>query len=257
MRSAVPAGADPRDFVILGVLMSGEGMSQQEVADRLNINRTAMVKLLDRLESIGHVVRRRNVNDRRSYILTLTPAGRAAVQAWEPLVAAGEAALTAPLLPEERQRLNDLLRRLLPALDAWLPHLPSQRTGYLLIHADLRLRRHAEYELSRIGLQQRHFAALATLAQIGRPCTQQELAQRLDAHDAAMVPVLDDLEARRLCERRRDRRDRRRYALRLTEEGQAALRAAQVVMRAVNEGVVALLAADGERELRRLLTKLG
>lgn len=256
MQSAVPPGADPRDFVILGVLSGSDAISQQDLADRLNINRTAMVKLLDRLEEIGYVVRSRNLNDRRSYVLSLTALGRTAHQEWVPKVAAGESALTAPLLPDERPRLNELLRKLLPTLDSGLPHPPSQRTGYLLIHADLRLRRRAEQELAGVGLQQRHFAALATLDQIGRPCTQQELAHHLNVHDAAMVPVVDDLEERRLVVRGRDRRDRRRYALKLTEDGRCALSNARSAMSVIKSEVVDLLGTDGDQELRDLLAKL-
>ncbi len=256
MQSAVPPGADPRDFVILGVLAASDAISQQDIADRLNINRTAMVKLLDRLEEMGYVVRSRNLQDRRSYVLSLTDHGRTTHKDWVPKVAAGEATLLAPLQPEERPRLNELLRRLLPTLDSGLPHPPSQRTGYLLIHADLRLRRRAEQELAAVGLQQRHFAALATLEQIGRPCTQQELAHQLNVHDAAMVTVVDDLEEQKLVVRGRDRRDRRRYALKVTEEGHTALAKARAAMSVIKAEVVGLLGADGDQELRDLLAKL-
>lgn len=255
MQGVLPPGTQLRHFAILGALAEDDAISQQDLAGRLNINRTVMVKLIDQLEEAGLVTRTRNPADRRSHILTLTPAGRQARDTMEPAVAKGEAELTAPLPPADRPRLNELLRRLLPDLDESLPHPPAQRTGYLLIHADLRLHRRGDQVLAPLGMQMRHFGSLATVAELGT-CTQQELAHQLGVTEAAMVQVVDELEEQAVVERRRDPRDRRRYALRLTGTGQAALTNARDALDTVHTEVIDLLGEAGDRELRDLLTKL-
>jgi DNA-binding MarR family transcriptional regulator len=255
MQAAMPTGTQPREYVVLGVLADTAAISQQDLADRLAINRTVMVKLIDRLEAAGHAARSRNPADRRSYVLSLTPAGRRAVARMAPAVARAEAQLTAPLRPTDRRRLNDLLRQLLPDLTGRVPDPPGLRTSYLLIHADLRLHRHADQVLAKLGMQMRHFGALTTVAQIG-PCPQQDLAHRLSVTETAIVQIVDDLQGQGLVERQRDPRDRRRYALRLTDDGRGRLTRARRALDAVHARVVERLGEHGDEELRGLLEQL-
>jgi DNA-binding MarR family transcriptional regulator len=255
MQGAMPAGAQARDYALLLGIADNKAISQQDLSDRLGINRTVMVKLIDRLEEAGHVARVRNPADRRSYMLSLTPAGVQAMRVIGQAVTRGEATLTSRLEPTERDHLDKLLRGLLPQLDETLPHPTEQRISYLVIHADLRLRRHGDHALAEMGLQTRHFGALATVDQIG-PCTQQELAGQLGVTEATMVQVVDDLQEQGLIERRRNRRDRRRYALVLTDGGRAKLAVARRAVDAVHAEVLDLLGEDGDKELRDLLVKL-
>jgi DNA-binding MarR family transcriptional regulator len=107
-------------------LAAGPPASQQELSERLLVNRTIMVRLVDRLEAAGLVRRDRNPRDRRSYALVLTARGRQVLRPMEGAADRGEARLTVALRPEERRRLNELLRRLLPDLDqASRPHSPT------------------------------------------------------------------------------------------------------------------------------------
>ncbi len=255
MSGELPEGIYPPHFAILGMLTERDAISQQDLATRLGINRTVMVKLIDRLEGLGFVARVRNPDDRRSYMLTVTPAGRRAGKELGSGVERGEAKLNAPLRAGERRRLNDLLHRVLPDLYERLPHPPGQRTGYLLVHTDLRLRRVAEQELAPLGIQLRHFGTLATVDELG-PGTQQRLAQYLKMTEPAMVQIVDELEKQGLVERRRDPDDRRRYAIGLTEAGSAKLVDARAAMARVNAKVVGVLGEDGVAELRSLVTKL-
>jgi DNA-binding MarR family transcriptional regulator len=256
MQEVMPTSAKalPRDFAILSALAESDAFSQQDLATRLNINRTVMVRLVDRLESVGYLVRERNAADRRSYALTLTDQGRSAQEVMGPAMARGEAELNAPLQPAQRRRLNDLIRRLLPDLDD-LPHPPQQRTGYLLIQADLRLRRRTDQALASLGLQVRHFAVLAVLAD-AEPCPQQQLARRLGMTETGIVPIIDDLQEPGLVERSRDPLDRRRYALTLHEKGHQKLAEALAAVESVRAGIVQCLGAEAERELRDLLRAL-
>jgi DNA-binding MarR family transcriptional regulator len=45
-------------------------LSQQAIGERLRIDRTTMVALIDDLERGGYVKRERNPHDRRAYVIT-------------------------------------------------------------------------------------------------------------------------------------------------------------------------------------------
>lgn len=64
-------------FDLLSTLSEREGISQQEVAERLYVTKGNVSGLLDRLAALGFVERRALPNDRRSYALHLTEEGRA------------------------------------------------------------------------------------------------------------------------------------------------------------------------------------
>ena len=83
--------------------------------------------------------------------------------------------------------------------------------------------------------------------------TQRELAAALGALPSRLLPLLDDLEARGLVERRQHAHDRRRHALCLSEAGQA--RAADIA-RIAREHQAALLAALTNSEQASLAAQL-
>src|SRR4051812_23605197 len=90
-------GTHPRDAGVLITLISSGPVSQQELVERLDVNRTVMVKLIDSLEQRGLVTRLRNPDDRRAYALQPTPAGREALIEMLPTMAEAEAELYAHL----------------------------------------------------------------------------------------------------------------------------------------------------------------
>ena len=76
-------GVRPLQYVILLVLDTGGGASQQELCAAAGIDSGNMVELLDGLEALGYARRARDPRDRRRYVVTMTPAravgpGRAA-----------------------------------------------------------------------------------------------------------------------------------------------------------------------------------
>ena len=71
-----PFGIDGRELAVLTVLASQEPLSQQEAAERLGVDRTTMVALVDALEAKGLVERHRSAEDRRRNIVELTLAGQ-------------------------------------------------------------------------------------------------------------------------------------------------------------------------------------
>lgn len=241
-----------RDFQVLDALSEPTAAySQQDLGERLGINRTTMVKLIDRLEAAGQVVRSRNPGDRRSYVLALTDNGRGAIRTMEPAMSEGDDRLTAALTPAERDRLDLLLATLLSR--PWPADGPP-RTGSLIAQSHHFVRRRIEDALTDVGLRARHFGALTVLAD--GPCSQQQLARRLGISEQAVLQIVDDLERTDLVVRDRDRQDRRRYALRLTPAGQDALRTSRRVVEAAEAEMGTRLGADGRAELKGLLTKL-
>src|ERR1700704_4311124 len=76
--------------------------------------------------------------------------------------------------------------------------------------------------------------------------SQRGLADALGMHAPRLVALIDDLEARGLVERRRDPRDRRNYAISLTDAGRLTMRQISAVAKQHEEAVTAAL-HDEER----------
>ncbi|GAA3302609.1 hypothetical protein GCM10020295_48860 [Streptomyces cinereospinus] len=174
--SATPDGTDTdsRDFLVLGALTGQDWASQLDLAERLGINRTIMVQVIDRLEARGEVRRTRNPDNRRQYVLSLTDRGRDALGGMRRAVAERDARLTAVLSPRETARLDELLVRLLPESAQPL----VRGTEYLVAQVHFRLRRHGDDKLAGTGLRVRHYGPLSALVAAG-PCSQQQLAEHL------------------------------------------------------------------------------
>ena len=111
---AVHLAGGPVNVRELGVLLLLDGRepeSQQQAADRLGVDRTTMVGLLDRLESKGLVARQPDAADRRRNVLVVTDAGRKALKAAKAASDKAERQLLADLSPTEAGQLRDLLSR--------------------------------------------------------------------------------------------------------------------------------------------------
>lgn len=68
-------------YVLLTIEESNGKLSQQELADRLNLDKVAMTRALDHLGEKGYVERCDCEGDRRKYLIKLTPKARPAVKA--------------------------------------------------------------------------------------------------------------------------------------------------------------------------------
>jgi MarR family transcriptional regulator, lower aerobic nicotinate degradation pathway regulator len=88
-------------------------LSQQAIGERLRIDRTTMVSLIDDLEQAGFVKRERNPDDRRAYVIRLTAEGRRAQARAEKAVDAHALQFFGQLSEAERQELHRLLERLI------------------------------------------------------------------------------------------------------------------------------------------------
>lgn len=72
-----PFGLRPSLYSVLLILRAAPGSRQQDIGDALGILRPNLVAIIDGLEKRGLIVRAVNPNDRRSYVLSLTPDGEA------------------------------------------------------------------------------------------------------------------------------------------------------------------------------------
>jgi DNA-binding MarR family transcriptional regulator len=71
-----PFGINGRECAALLAIDDREPLSQQDVADRLGVDRTTMVALIDELQTKGLVQRHPHPDDRRRNVVELTPVGK-------------------------------------------------------------------------------------------------------------------------------------------------------------------------------------
>ena len=106
-----PLGLSPRAWGVLSTLVESGPLTQIDLASALSIDRTAMVYLLDDLEGQGLVERVRNPDDRRSFLVHLTPRGERTQRKAAGGLAEQTEVLLEPLDASERRLLIELLTR--------------------------------------------------------------------------------------------------------------------------------------------------
>ena len=107
-----PLGITGREFGVLLLLQAREPESQQQAAERLQVDRTTMVALLDGLEAKGLVAREADPADRRRNVVAVTTAGRRMVEKATRASDQAERRLLAALDESERTQLRSLLARI-------------------------------------------------------------------------------------------------------------------------------------------------
>ena len=107
-----PLGIETQHYGALNALADLGPVSQQRVATELGISGTMLVQVADHLEAAGLVERRRDPDDRRVQLLTVTPAGREVLQEARRGVGEVTRAYTAPIGAAGATQLRDLLTRM-------------------------------------------------------------------------------------------------------------------------------------------------
>ena len=106
----------PALFALLNVLGGRDGIIQQQLSSDMGIDPSAMVKLINELEGDGLATRRRRPGDRRAWEVTITPDGERTLEQARRLAMQVEDEVLGGLTPEERRKLQTLLRRALAAI---------------------------------------------------------------------------------------------------------------------------------------------
>ena len=107
-----PLGFKPPHAGILRVIEQSDGLSQQMLGEKLGLFPSRLVGLIDELERLGLVERRNSPDDRRTYALYLTGAGKQALERIDQVSREHQASVCAALNDAERVLLAELLGRI-------------------------------------------------------------------------------------------------------------------------------------------------
>jgi DNA-binding MarR family transcriptional regulator len=131
----------------------------------------------------------------------------------------------------------------------------DDQAGFLMRIA---MQRHTSIFSSRMveGLTQTQFAALAKLYEVG-PCSQNHLGRLIYLDAATIKGVVDRLHLRGFVTALNDPNDRRRRAVALTDRGRHLTEAAVRVAADIAAATLAPLTAEEQRQIAKLLRKLG
>lgn len=109
--------------------------------------------------------------------------------------------------------------------------------------------------LRKVRLAPQH-AGILRILNVKVGITQQALAKTLGIVASRLVVLVDEMERRRLIERRQNPADRRSHALYVTERGQSTLEAVGRVAREHSQTLLAAISEDERRQLASLLQRI-
>jgi len=253
-RAAFPHGRDMRDLAVLSVLAEGS-LSQARLGDLVGVNRTVMITVVGRLEEAGLVLRERDPADRRRYALAITPHGRTLLAAMQTAARQADGALMAPLSAAQREWLKNALLQLSPDPAGALPVSLTSLAGFLLGRANRWLRGRREDAMRGLGLEPRCVRMLVPLDS-AQPCTQEQLARRMDLTSPTILQCVDELHESGLITRDRNPEDRREHMLRLTEDGRDYLTRALTAENSAQDLLAARAGAAEIAQLNESLTQI-
>lgn len=130
----------------------------------------------------------------------------------------------------------------------------TTRPGALVLLTRLSRVVHRRSTEQLLGMRVKQFGTLCYIRDRG-PVLQQDLGESLYMDPNNLVLLLNDLEAHRWIERRRDPDDRRRHIVGVTTEGKRAIERAERSMESIEDEVLAGLDDKDREDLRRLLSR--
>jgi DNA-binding MarR family transcriptional regulator len=123
-------GMHMRHLMTLSYLRDHDGGPQQELAEALCMDANNVVLLLNELEELGYVSRRRDPSDRRRHLVDLTTAGAKALNSAEHRQETIEDDVLGALNPDERATLWRLLGRALRGAEPEFDESPEPSDSF-------------------------------------------------------------------------------------------------------------------------------
>lgn len=108
-------------YHLLEALRDDDELTVGVLAEAAGVAPPTATRMLDCLERDGHVTRRHSETDRRAVLVSLTAAGRQAVEAAHEQVSAWRRGVFDSLEPAEREQAAALLTRLSQVIERQLP----------------------------------------------------------------------------------------------------------------------------------------
>lgn len=121
VEDVIEPGLTPKHFGCLAVVAEEGPLSQHALGERMRVDRTTIVAVVDELERRRFVARRRNPDDRRAYALEATAAGRRWLDRTAAGLAEAEERILGGLEVEEREELLRLLQKLIYGMEVEPP----------------------------------------------------------------------------------------------------------------------------------------
>ncbi|MEK9967611.1 MAG: MarR family transcriptional regulator [Ferrovibrio sp.] len=109
-------GLTPGRFSLLVLLHANPGINQTDLSRGVGVDKSTLTPALDQLEKKGLILRQRTATDRRTYSLSLSPAGEQLLSDLMAKVDQHEKNIVAVLSAAERATLNRLLRKIARSL---------------------------------------------------------------------------------------------------------------------------------------------
>ena len=115
-RRIEPLGLAPAQFMALLVLWQQDGITQQDLRLRLDVEQATMANTLKRMERDGLVTRRAHATDKRARLVYLTGKARELQKGALAAAKAQNAQALGGLTVEEREQLVSLMQRVIAKL---------------------------------------------------------------------------------------------------------------------------------------------
>lgn len=126
--AAGPSGLTQRQYAVLAAAADRTGLTQSELVRATGIDRSTLAELVARMEAKGLILREKSLSDARANTVSLTVAGRAALDGGvDPASAADERLLSA--LPAKKRAGFVKLLAILAGAEVSLPTKKLKKAG--------------------------------------------------------------------------------------------------------------------------------
>lgn len=111
-----PLGLAPAQFMTLLELWAGDGLTQRDLVQRLDVEQATMANTLSRMERDGLIERRQNPRDKRAALIQLTPHARSLEMPAKAIASEINKAALGDLTREERALFIKVMNQVIESL---------------------------------------------------------------------------------------------------------------------------------------------